>query len=105
MRFIFFIVLFGSLQLVAQEETPSLKNSLFEAEKKYNITFTFDDLLISGYLPLHTVLPPSLEEFKHILEQEYKMSWNQDGKDIILSINKMGLGGVCGYLKNDLFDE
>ena len=105
MRFVFLIVLFGSLQLVAQEETPSLKNSLFEAEKKYSITFTFDDILISEYLPLHTILPASLEEFKHILEQEYKMSWNQDGKDIILSINKMGMGVVCGYLKNDLFDE
>jgi hypothetical protein len=68
MRFVFLLVLFCSLQLVAQEETPSLRNSLFEAEKKYNITFTFDDVLISRYLPLHTVLPVSLEEFKHILE-------------------------------------
>src|SRR6056300_857009 len=105
MRFILVLVLFSSIQLIAQKETPSLKNSLFEAEKKYTITFTFDDLLISGYLPLNSVLPDSLDEFKHILEQEYKMSWNQDGRDIILSINKMGLGFVCGYLKNDLFDE
>lgn len=105
MRFILLFVLLGALQLVAQEETPSLKNSLFEAEKKYKITFTFDDTLISGYLPITNGLPSSLEGFKNILEQAYKMNWQQDGTDIILSQKKTGMGIVCGYLKNDLLDE
>ena len=105
MRFVFLLILFGSLQLVAQEETPSLKNSLFEAEKKYNITFTFDDTLISGYLPIVYSLPSKLEGFKNILEQAYKMNWQQDGTDVILSQKKTGMGVVCGYLKNDLLDE
>ena len=105
MRFILFFVLLGALQLVAQEETSSLKNSLFEAEKKYKITFTFDDSLISGYLPITNDLPSTLEGFKKILEQAYKMNWQQDGSDIILSQKKTGTGIVCGYLKNDLLDE
>ncbi|MGB1449347.1 MAG: TonB-dependent receptor plug domain-containing protein [Flavobacteriaceae bacterium] len=105
MRFLLLLVLLGSLQLVAQEETPSLKNSLFEAEKKYSITFTFDYTLISGYLPIDNSLPSTLEGFKTILEQVYKMNWNQDGTDVILSPKKTGKGVVCGYLKNDLFDE
>jgi hypothetical protein len=105
MRFILVLVLFSSIQLIAQKETSSLKNSLFEAEKKYTITFTFDDLLISGYLPLNSALPASLDEFKTILEQVYKMNWNQDGTDVILSPKKTEKGVVCGYLKNDLFDE
>ena len=94
MRFVFLLILFGSLQLVAQEETPSLKNSLFEAEKKYNITFTFDDTLISGYLPIVYSLPSKLEGFKNILEQAYKMNWQQDGTDVILSQKKTGMGVV-----------
>jgi hypothetical protein len=105
MRFILFFVLLGSLQLVAQQETPSLKNSLFEAEKKYKITFTFDDTLISGYLPITNGLPSSLEGFKNILEQAYKMNWQQDGTNIILSQKRIGIDIVCGYLKNDLLDE
>ena len=105
MRFILFFVLLGALQLVAQEETSSLKNSLFEAEKKYKITFTFDDSLIPGYLPITNDLPSTLEGFKKILEQAYKMNWQQDGSDIILSQKKTGTGIVCGYLKNDLLDE
>ena len=105
MRFILFFVLLGSLQLVAQQETPSLKNSLFEAEKKYKITFTFDDTLISGYLPITNGLPSSLEGFKNILEQAYKMNWKQDGTNIILSQKRIGIDIVCGYLKNELLDE
>ena len=105
MRFIFFFVILGSLQLVAQQETLSLKNSLFEAEKRYKITFTFDDTLISGYLPIDNGLPSSLEGFKNILEQSYKMNWHQDGTDIILSQKRIGIDVVCGYLKNDLLDE
>jgi len=105
MRFILFFVILGSLQLVAQQETPSLKNSLFEAEKRYKITFTFDDTLISGYLPIDNGLPSSLEGFKNILEQSYKMNWQQDGTDIILSQKRIGIDVVCGYLKNDLLDE
>ena len=105
MRFILFFVILGSLQLVAQEVTPSLKNSLFEAEKRYKITFTFDDTLISGYLPIDNGLPSSLEGFKNILEQSYKMNWQQDGTDIILSQKRIGIDVVCGYLKNDLLDE
>ena len=105
MRFILFFVLLGALQLVAQEETPSLKNSLFEAEKKYKITFTFDDTLISGYLPITNGLPSSLEGFKNILEQAYKMNWQQDGTNIILSQKRIGIDIVCGYLKNELLDE
>ena len=105
MRFILFFVLLGSLQLVAQQETPSLKNSLFEAEKKYKITFTFDDTLISGYLPIDNGLPSSLEGFKNILEQSYKMNWQQDGTNIILSQKRIGIDIVCGYLKNELLDE
>jgi len=105
MRFILLFVLLGSLQLVAQEVTPSLKNSLFEAEKRYKITFTFDDTLISGYLPIDNGLPSSLEGFKNILEQSYKMNWQQDGTDIILSQKRIGIDVVCGYLKNDLLDE
>ena len=105
MRFILFFVILGSLQLVAQQETPSLKNSLFEAEKRYKITFTFDDTLISGYLPIDNGLPSSLEGFKNILEQSYKINWQQDGTDIILSQKRIGIDVVCGYLKNDLLDE
>lgn len=105
MRFIFFFVILGSLQLVAQQETLSLKNSLFEAEKRYKITFTFDDTLISGYLPIDNGLPSSLEGFKNILEQSYKMNWQQDGTNIILSQKRIGIDVVCGYLKNDLLDE
>jgi outer membrane cobalamin receptor len=105
MRFIFFFVILGSLQLVAQQETLSLKNSLFEAEKRYKITFTFDDTLISGYLPIDNGLPSSLEGFKNILEQSYKMNWQQDGNNIILSQKRIGIEVVCGYLKNDLLDE
>jgi outer membrane cobalamin receptor len=105
MRFILLFVILGSLQLFAQQETPSLKNSLFEAEKRYKITFTFDDTLISGYLPIDNGLPSSLEGFKNILEQSYKMNWQQDGTDIILSQKRIGIDVVCGYLKNDLLDE
>ena len=105
MRFILFFVILGSLQLVAQQETPSLKNSLFEAEKRYKITFTFDDNLISGYLPIDNGLPSSLEGFKNILEQSYKINWQQDGTDIILSQKRIGIDVVCGYLKNNLLDE
>ena len=105
MRFILLLVLFGSLKLVAQEETPSLKNSLFEAEKKYNITFTFDNTLISGYLQITKSLPSKLKGFKNILEQAYKMNWQQQGTDVILSQKKTGMDVVCGYLKKDLLDE
>ena len=105
LHFFLFIVLFSSITLLGQQETPSLKKSLFEAEKKYNITFTFDDLLISGYLTLNSALPATIDEFKKILEQEYKINWNQDGKDIILSIKKSEMRLVCGYLKNDLSGE
>ena len=106
MRFYIFLVLFSSIQVIAQQKTSTLKKSLFEAEKKYQITFTFDEILISEYLPLANALPSSLNEFKNLLEQEYQMNWIQDGKEIILSNKNLGSEGVvCGYLKNDLFDE
>ena len=104
LKFPLLFLLLISLCLSAQQFPVSLKKTLFEAEKKYLVTFTFNDGLISEYLALESPLPKTLEEFQDVLEKEYALKSTPSGEAIILSNISNYNNLICGYVKSDLKD-
>ena len=104
LKFPLLFLLLISLCLSAQQFPVSLKKTLFEAEKKYLVTFTFNDGLISEYLALESPLPKTLEEFQDVLEKEYALKSTPSGEAIILSNISNYNNLICGYVKSDLTD-
>ena len=89
----------------AQTSPKSLKSTLFEAEKKYRVIFTFDDTLVSNFVGLEEALPPDLETFKQQLKSIYALDCTVSNQTIILSKNSPEQNHhLCGYIKNDLFE-
>ncbi len=103
MRFLTLLFFLCSIPLMSQQEVASLKKSLFEAEKLFDITFTFDDTLISGYLALQSSIPNSLEAFKNLLQKEYNLNCIEEENVIILSRKTKSSGTICGTVKSDFF--
>ena len=94
-----------SFSLSAQQLPESLKKTLFEAEKKYGITFTFNDGLISEYLSLEEPLPETFQDFQKLLEKEYQLQGEITDRSVILSNTRVFNATICGYVKSDLLDQ
>jgi hypothetical protein len=92
-------------RLCAQQFPESLKKNLFEAEKKYGVTFTFNEGLISEYLSHEEPLPDTLEEFQNLLKNEYNLQGSTTDTSVILFSNRVFSTLICGYVKSDLFDQ
>ena len=104
MRLVFWIALATSFNLVGQQPIATLKKTLFEAEAKYNVTFTFNDALINGYISLEKSLPDTLGEFQLLLEDSYGLVWEKAEAALLLSNKHTFQPSVCGYIKSD-WDE
>ncbi len=94
-----------SFSLSAQQLPESLKKTLFEAEKKYGVTFTFNDGLISEYLSLEEPLPETFQDFQKLLEKEYQLQGEITDRSVILSNTRVFNATICGYVKSDLLDQ
>ncbi len=105
MRLIFVFFLLPITILQGQEDIQSLKNTLLEAEKKYQVTYTFNDDLLSGYLAYEGNLPETLESFNELLKKEYLLTALVEINTIILSSISNSNIEICGYIKNDLEEK
>ncbi|MDG1942269.1 MAG: TonB-dependent receptor [Flavobacteriaceae bacterium] len=104
MRSLVLLIVFISF---AQAQTPlgNLKKTLSEAEKKYGLIYTYDDLFISKHLALETPLPHKIDDFLQILGQAYNFHITKREDNIILSSNRQYQNNtLCGYVKSQRFD-
>lgn len=99
------LFLFGAYSW-AQTPVPSLKETLFEAEEKYKVIFTFDDTLVSGFLGYTKSLPQTWEAFQQLLLDEYGLTSVTSEQAIILSAPAgTKPKTLCGTLTNELSER